>query len=1443
MAVDQTVLFTIIPRGATVTGDHMPVSVFVTPRLRGGDRLGLFPDWLTWTRQLKDRAPQLEVRCHGQSYNAAIDTGVLEPALWEQLFNEQTFVRSHVYDDYTDHGIISYSVRETLSALKDVYQEAGMTLALPERPGDANKQEGSANRRALQRLVDGFDVHWDGRDAPAWRRINRAHNRTDVFGAATVASPSRSLDREGLIARPREPDRIRAAAQDFSVFHHMPTPDRDAHPLALDSDKVLDFHQALSALNAYPDLLRRLGLVFDLLLPRQFVVETPLTTPGTLSIRAGGFAWQTPTQTPPLDTAYLYALLGAWRLFVPAPRSSVLGLLTLDPQAFGVAQVDVDGGMHKAIMLADSLHDPDPAGNLFGGVSPEPAAHPEVFDPGATLPSLRSGGFSLYADRRGANFFESLSQSKAFNQAMESQQPQPHPFNAEDLVRGYRLDVWDATSGQWHSLHRRNGDYAIGNASLSTRDEEGFVQMAATQPAPGATPADKDLYLHEAFARWAGWSLSVPRPGKGLSRFADPNKAIPKDNDPEYATDEPVTPFKMTVNYHAVAGSLPALRFGRCYRFRARAVDLAGNSLKLGDPFGEALSRIWALPQDPEGFAYLRYEPVGAPLIVLRDAAAVTDAGSALDRIVIRTYNDNPGKDGQAADTHAAERHLVPPRTGVEMGERHGMFDDAAGKLKNDPATWDLIGARDAGELPSAEIVVAGKKDNYPIVTTDSLGTLPYLPDPFSRGVAIRDLPGTPEASIARVASGAGPVGKIAYTLLDDANPRHGSATLIPFGDSGDWQTLQGIRLALAEPTVAQVDLRPSWDPENRVLTVWLAKGHMRVVPISSYLTVEDLKQMGVWQWLREYIEQLAVTSPHPDPLMPGADVDRIAHVLQRAVEGGHWMLTPPHLVTLVHAVQQPIGTPEFMALQVSHEDTPYGLKLQTAAIISRADPTELAPITAWRVAGATDAYLVGALKVHAASTQNVSLICAWDDPVDDLADPAPKTTHHASAVDEIRLSGLSEGYLVAGGADERLVGYYDPEHDQIAFVRTGDFTGVLGNMAQQFGDAAPRHQIGDAKHHRISYTAVAASRYREYFPQDQGLDFSRSSAPIVVDVPASARPLAPDIAFVLPTFGWQRQGETNMQRSVRFGGGLRVYMQRPWYSSGDDELMGVALWSGAFGNLDVDDLRVRFKPYITQWGMDPIWDTGALGGWPSIADFAGDNPFDYAVSLEERIKGPADTAGRVDVVGFPATYDADRKLWYADLTLNVPDATYMPFVRLALVRYQPHALPEAKISRVVLADFAQITPTRAAMITTDPHHARTVRIVVSGVAPRGPTARVHGKRHHQQHSSRPTRIRVRIQERDPAVSSDLGWRDAPAQTVVVSTEFDGTSTTGHDVMLWIGAATFHKLPEPGHYRLVIEEFEFISANYVTAEDNVEVQPRRLIYAEIIPLNADLLQA
>jgi hypothetical protein len=384
--------------------------------------------------------------------------------------------------------------------------------------------------------------------------------------------------------------------------------------------------------------------------------------------------------------------------------------------------------------------------------------------------------------------------------------------------------------------------------------------------------------------------------------------------------------------------------------------------------------------------------------------------------------------------------------------------------------------------------------------------------------------------------------------------------------------------------------------------------------------------------------------------------------------------------------------------------------------------------------------------------------------------------------------------------------------------------------------DAAPRHHLNDTKHHRIAYTPVATSRFREYFAPDQEGGFVRTGAPVLVDVPASTRPNTPQIAYVVPTFGWQRQTETNLKRSVRFGGGLRVYLERPWFSSGDGELLGVSLYD--FSNGGTID-REAWKCLVTQWGNDPIWQTPPLAmRVPQAYDLPDQLASDQGVSL------PAPAPGRVNVIGYPVAFDEERQLWYADLTINTESLTYAAFVRLALVRYQPHAIPDARISRAVLADFAQLTPSRAAAVTADPYHPRRLRVTVSGVAPSGPAPAVTGVQPTHPVGA-PTVTTVTVQQRRDDVPGDLGWEDAPSTVAVVSDQTAATTTS--DLVRWSGVVNFAAPAKPGRFRLLIREHEYLSSNYVVAEPPLaagtrgRANPGRLIYAETMALDDALV--
>ena len=140
-------------------------------------------------------------------------------------------------------------------------------------------------------------------------------------------------------------------------------------------------------------------------------------------------------------------------------------------------------------------------------------------------------------------------------------------------------------------------------------------------------------------------------------------------------------------------------------------------------------------------------------------------------------------------------------------------------------------------------------------------------------------------------------------------------------------------------------------------------------------------------------------------------------------------------------------------------------------------------------------------------------------------------------------------------------------------------------------------HRFGDTKYRCVAYTAIGTSRYREYFRPMQDEEtvllqngklpprWTRSSPPIMLDILSTAQPEAPKVLYAIPTFKW----ESSPQGHKRVGGGLRVYLDRPWYSSGDGEQLAVVLYPNAKA-----ELPEKAKPFVTQWGLDPLWEDGS---------------------------------------------------------------------------------------------------------------------------------------------------------------------------------------------------------------------------------------------------------
>lgn len=230
------------------------------------------------------------------------------------------------------------------------------------------------------------------------------------------------------------------------------------------------------------------------------------------------------------------------------------------------------------------------------------------------------------------------------------------------------------------------------------------------------------------------------------------------------------------------------------------------------------------------------------------------------------------------------------------------------------------------------------------------------------------------------------------------------------------------------------------------------------------------------------------------------------------------------------------------------------------------------------------------------------------------------------------------------------------------------------------------KHEFGNTRHRIVEYRARAIARYPEHFPPeitDKVANVSRTSVGNSRNVLSSARPQAPQIVEVVPAFSWR---SIPWRNEVSRRGAARVYLARPWYSSGDGELLAVLLPKlGEAG-------APKLLPFVARIGDDPIWKS------PSAVTLKSDM-FPLAVSVGSQGATLSELSGGADEllvvpIGHAVQFDAQRQLWFVDIEIVGLDA-YYPFIRLGLARYQPDSIPGAHLSRVVLADYVQLPSER----------------------------------------------------------------------------------------------------------------------------------------------------
>ncbi len=1418
----QKILWTALPYGRVTEGPlagRLRVSIVVSPRLTpetaAEQKLGAagFADFLDWPKTLAAAKPRLIVA--GKTIPLEL-IGKTWPGLWGQFFSKSTPVAGFVFKDMSGVNLRSYAVRNVIGFLRKHYgglatQAAGThptLLPWSEAHGvlkgmlvdlGTRTQKVYLGHTAIESLLPGFDRFFDNKNEGALEQRLRGlvfgpdsiyHSPVvDVTGqpgkklAAVRAlppdwhAPSGGTD-SALMSQFASADEYNFYQADRFYRRTVPTDKQlrmrrpDLKNIApAPKPPVFDFHQIIASLADYPEVLRALGLIIDCALPADNVLLDTLVNGGGTADGTLGVAVDWSNGHDKNADAYPGT---AWRLtktrFVTRARSGdhTDGLLSLagiadptlapgkqeKPVDFDVFQVDPDGAGLKTTNFLLT------AQNLIGR-SLKPGTHGEVtYTTGDRQPvaALRSGGLGVSRHGRAVQVALTAAAAALKNDAVEASASASRKvvLFVEDVLRGYRVDV--RYRDKWFSLCQREGDYELVKTGkkLDIGSDEGYVKGAST-----TGDGSDDHYLHESLFRWTGWSLAAPRPGRAIR--GDP--AEDSGLQGETVGDVQDTAKKgngLAVRFHARPGSLPRLRFGEDYRFRARVVDLAGNSLGLED------ASLAPLEQATEAVSYLRYEPVDPPALVHRHRLS---EGESLERMVIRSnYDKKPADYLQTAAFKKAvqapasadfeyvadnERHVVPPKSSQLQCEQHGLFDSAFGG--GSPATIKAAyetAAREAGTLyeplpgaqielvtpasvkdvalttsvppalPSAEEPTGGRLvgGQYVLHREESVPT-PYLPDGTAGGFALR---GDSHEDFARIGITQPMVlGPGAIVVMA---PNQELVLLVKHAD--DWPDTRGLRIVLSEREAKlddgpcqetfPDDGRPKWDEQNRVLTLFLRKGHLARLRYASYIEAQHIDHFGLPRWSQTAAERNFIAG--------------------MALLGMHWMLTPYRALVLVHATQQPVCTPRLQKVQAPRE------------------------------VGATFTDLNAAIQLHGPSTGKIEVVAHWREWIDDPQQPQPKRIDMEARLAEIPLpeNGPNNFALAAAAAATQ------PPAGNAAL-----------NPAQRV--KGNRHDFGDTKFRLVRYQIEATTRFREYLPESlytqpplvtrTGPEALESQAlvggdddlgaPVLFNVAGAtpngtrvantAAPEVPRIVYAVPTFRWNQDlgAAKATQSSTRLGNGLRVYLERPWFSSGDGELLGVVLLADGGRFTDIPEAML---PYVTQWGMDPLFDSAL----PKSLARAGD----FTVRVADESVPLLESGTPVHVVGHRVQWDDARKLWYSDIEID-PGASYMPFVRLALVRYQPHSLATMKISRVALAEFAQLLPRRRAVVT---RRGQTIQVSVHGVMPdHGPMV-FNNDSAHQGISFVPppgsalesgrNKIELVVQTRDPNMDSDLAWND-----------------------------------------------------------------------------------
>ncbi|MCB8957620.1 MAG: hypothetical protein H6529_14220 [Nocardioides sp.] len=475
-----------------------------------------------------------------------------------------------------------------------------------------------------------------------------------------------------------------------------------------------DFHRALALLRSFPAVMRALGLVVDVAVPRTLIDQAGPSG----RIRA---VWRRPP-TGFGVTAPATAFEVVDGFFAPMRSATIVGgfvdLRTTSAGPDGapvpdwpVVTFDVDGAAGALRDLQGSVARRRARAGAAGGLQ-QAALDPDD----VALPGRRSLGLQIVHRQRQQHLDDRAARGRArAHQGLDD----ADALTADDLVLGYRLDVSEP-GGRWYSAMRRSATYLVDGEPIQAEPvEEGHIAAGAV-----VRGTDNALRTDGVVVRWDGSRLGVParRPGTTPApRPAAPHADMPYD----------------FVWHHDVAPDEPAgwrpLRFSLSYQLRLRVADIAGGGLEVGD--------VSSARYATDDVTYLRHEPVLPPempppagllgTVPGGDGAVEVDhdllgPGGALDRLVIRS--DPAGDEPLPAYPANDSRVFLPPTATFELSDWEGRLDG------DDVAAWRLARRALAAPRASAEARNGRQYTWLPDPAADQMAVtvLPVAADPVS---------------------------------------------------------------------------------------------------------------------------------------------------------------------------------------------------------------------------------------------------------------------------------------------------------------------------------------------------------------------------------------------------------------------------------------------------------------------------------------------------------------------------------------------------------------------------------------------------------------------------------------------------------------------------------------------------------------------------------------